>query len=60
MKTREELQQTYTTLVTQLGELEYQYLLSKHPLLTKIDELQREFAEVVAAEKADLPELPKE
>jgi hypothetical protein len=60
MKTREELQQQYMGLISQLGEVEYQYLLSKHPLLAKIDELQREFAEVVAAEKADLPELPKE
>jgi len=60
MKTREDLQQTYTTLVTQLGELEYNYLLSKQPLLAKIDSIQLEYAEVVAAEKADLPELPKE
>ena len=60
MKTREELQQNYTNLVTQLGELEYNYLLTKHPLLAKLDELQRQYAEVVAAEKADLPELPKE
>jgi hypothetical protein len=60
MQRKEELQQQYMTLISQLGEVEYNYQLAKHPLLAKIDELQREFAEVVAAEKADLPELPKE
>lgn len=49
--TREELQQNYAQISAQLGELEYQYLIAKNPLLMKLDELQKEFAEIVAKEK---------
>jgi hypothetical protein len=55
MKTREELQQIYTNLASQLGDLEYNYLVAKHQILTKVDEVQKEFAEL-----SKLPEVPKE
>lgn len=49
--TREELQQNYAQISAQLGELEYQYAIAKNPLLMKLDELQKQFAEVVAKEQ---------